>query len=107
MGLKKLRSYLNLKDTYINEVLNAKSNPILTMYDQVFGHTSDVPEIQADTYDDFAMQKILNAYHGDIKTLEMALKPLFASRSGLSKRMNKIRRTWEKCRIVQAVESTI
>ena len=92
----KVRDYLNIQDTYINEVLNAEANPILTMYDRVFGHTSDVPEIQADTYDDFAMQKILNAYHGDIKTLEMALKPLFASRSGLGKRMTKIRQTWEK-----------
>ena len=92
----KVRSYLNLKDTYINDVLNAEANPILTMYDRVFGHTSDVPEIQADTFDDFAMQKILNAYHGDIKTIEMTLKPLYASRSGFDKRMTKIRQTWEK-----------
>ena len=92
----KVRDYLNIQDTYINEVLNAEANPILTMYDRVFGHTSDVPEIQSDNYDDFAMQFILNAYHGDIKTLEIALKPLFASRSGLSKRMDKIRQTWEK-----------
>lgn len=79
-----------------NDVLNAEANPILTMYDRVFGHTSDVPEIQADTFDDFAMQKILNAYHGDIKTIEMTLKPLYASRSGFDKRMTKIRQTWEK-----------
>ena len=92
----KVRSYLNLRDTYINEVLNAEANLILTMYDRVFGHTSDVPEIQADTFDDFAMQKILNAYHGDIKTIEMTLKPLFASRSGFDKRMKKIRQTWAK-----------
>ncbi len=94
--INKVRTYLNLKDTYINEVLNAEANPILTMYDRVFGHTSDVPEIQADTYDDFAMQKILNVYHGDIKTIEMTLKPLYASRSGFDKRMTKIRQTWEK-----------
>ena len=92
----KVRSYLNLRDTYINEVLNAEANLILTMYDRVFGHTSDVPEFQADTFDDFAMQKILNAYHGDIKTIEMTLKPLYASRSGFDKRMTKIRQTWEK-----------
>lgn len=92
----KVRSYLNLRDTYINEVLNAEANLILTMYDRVFGHTSDVPEIQADTFDDFAMQKILNAYHGDIKTIEMTLKPLYASRSGFDKRMKKIRQTWAK-----------
>ena len=48
------------------------------------------------TFDDFAMQKILNAYHGDIKTIEMTLKPLYASRSGFDKRMTKIRQTWEK-----------
>lgn len=94
--INKVRTYLNLKDTYINDVLNAEANPILTMYDRVFGHTSDVPEIQADTFDDFAMQKILNVYHGDIKTIEMTLKPLFASRSGFDKRMTKIRQTWEK-----------
>lgn len=95
-AIGKVRSYLNLKDTYINDVLNAEANPILTMYDRVFGHTSDIPEIQADTFDDFAMQKILNAYHGDIKTIEMTLKPLFASRSGFDKRMKKIRQTWAK-----------
>ena len=92
----KVRSYLNLKDTYINDVLNAEANPILTMYDRVFGHTSDVPEIQADTFDDFAMQLILNAYHCDMKTIEMALKPCYDSRTGLSKRLKKINRTLEK-----------
>ena len=92
----KVRSYLNLRDTYINDVLNAEANPILTMYDRVFGHTSDVPEIQADTFDDFAMQLILNAYHCDMKTIEMALKPCYDSRTGLSKRLKKINRTLEK-----------
>ena len=74
-AIGKVRSYLNLKDTYINDVLNAEANPILTMYDR---------------------EKILNAYHGDIKTIEMTLKPLFASRSGFDKRMKKIRQTWAK-----------
>lgn len=94
--INKVRDYLNLQDTYISEVLNAKTNPILSMYDRVFGNTSDIPEIQSNNYEDFAMQVILNAYHGDIKTIEMVLKSCFASRSGLSKRMDKIRQTWEK-----------
>lgn len=92
----KVRSYLNLKDTYINDVLEADTNPILTMYDRVFSNTSNIPNVQSSTYEDFAMQTILNAYQGDIKTIEMTLKTCFASRSGLGKRMEKIRQTWEK-----------
>ena len=92
----KVRDYLNLQDTYISDVLEATANPILTMYNKIFDYTSEIPEIQSDNYDNFAMQIILNAYHGDMKTLEMVLRPLFASRSGLSKRMGKIRQTWEK-----------
>ena len=92
----KVRNYLNIQDTYINEVLNAETNPILAMYDRVFGEPSDIPYIQSSNFEDFAMQFILNAYHGDIKTIEMSLRPLFDSRSGLSKRMKKIRQTWER-----------
>ena len=92
----KVRSYLNLKDTYINDVLEADTNPILTMYDRVFSNTSNIPNRQSSTYEDFAMQTILNAYQGDIKTIEMTLKNCFASRSGLGKRMEKIRQTWKK-----------
>ena len=66
------------------------------MYDRVFGEPSDIPYIQSSNFEDFAMQFILNAYHGDIKTIEMSLRPLFDSRSGLSKRMKKIRQTWER-----------
>lgn len=72
----KIRSYLNLKDTYINDVLEADINPILAMYDKLFSNTSDIPNVQSSTYEDFAMQTILNAYHGDIKTIEMILKNL-------------------------------
>ena len=94
--INKVRTYLNIQDTYINEVLNAEANPILTMFDRVFGDAPNVPYIQSATYDDFAMQMILKAYHGDMKTIEMALKQCFASRSGLSKRMDKIQQTWER-----------
>ena len=92
----KVRDYLNIQDTYISEVLNAETNPLLTIYDRVFGEPSDIPYIQSSNFEDFAMQFILNAYHGDIKTIEMSLRPLFDSRSGLSKRMKKIRQTWER-----------
>lgn len=70
----KVRDYLNLQDTYINEVLNAEANPILIMYDKVFGNSSDVPNIQSNSYDDFGMRIILSKYNGDIKAIEMALK---------------------------------
>ena len=92
--INKVRTYLNLKDTYISEVLNAEVNPILTMYDKVFGNSSDVPYIQSNSYDDFGMRIILSKYNGDIKAIEMALKSCFASRSGFDKRMTKIRQTW-------------
>ena len=32
----KVRDYLNLQDTYINEVLNAEANPILIMYNKIW-----------------------------------------------------------------------
>lgn len=92
----KVRDYLNLQDTYISDVLKSDANPILSIYDRVFGEPSDIPYIQSSNCEDFAMQLILNAYHGDIKTIEMALRPCYDSRSGLNKRMKKIRQTWER-----------
>lgn len=94
--ISKVRSYLNIKDTYINEVLNAEANPILAMYDRVFGNATDAPNVQRSSYDDFAMQTILKTYNGDLKTIEMILKSCFASRSGLSKRMDKVNWVLEK-----------
>lgn len=70
----KVRDYLNLQDTYINEVLNAEANPILIMYNKIFGNSSDVPNIQSNSYDDFGMRIILSKYNEDIKAIEMALK---------------------------------
>lgn len=94
--VNKVRDYLNLQDTYISDVLESDANPILALYDRVFGEPSDIPNIQSADYEDFAMQLILNAYHCDMKTIEMALKPCYDSRTGLSKRLKKINRTLEK-----------
>lgn len=92
----KVRSYLNLKDTYIDDVMSAEANPLLAMYDRVFGESSDIPNIQAANYEDFSMQFILNTYQGDMKTIEMALKPIYGSRKGLNERMTKLCQTWKR-----------
>ena len=89
----KIRSYLGIKETYISEVLNTKANPILAMYDKVFSDTGNMSEMNCINYDSFAMRAILEIYNGDLKTIEMILKPFFSSRSGLNKRMMKIAQT--------------
>lgn len=93
---EKLKTFLNITDTYINDVLNSDANPILTMYDRVFGQSKEVPSANKGNYDDYTMQLILERHQGDMKSIEMELRPRFSSRSGLKKRMDKIQNVWEQ-----------
>lgn len=95
----KLKSYLNIKDTYLDDVLNAEANPILEIFDKIFGSPSDITEIQAANYDDLTMRIMLEVYHYDVRTIEMSLRKCYSSRSGLKKRMDKIIRIRDKMQI--------
>ncbi len=87
---QKIMNYLNLTDTKIFSVLNSDANPILMQFDKVFSNsTTDIPNINFDDYENWAMKIILERYNGDLKLLEQDVRNKFSSRSGASKRMKK------------------
>ena len=87
---QKIMNYLNIADTKIFSVLNSDANPILMQFDKVFSNsTTDIPNINFDDYENWAMKIILERYNGDLKLLEQDVRNKFSSRSGASKRMKK------------------
>lgn len=87
---QKIMDYLNVADTKITSVLNSNANPILMQFDKVFSNsTADIPNINFDDYENWAMKIILERYNGDLKLLEQGVRNKFSSRSGASKRMRK------------------
>lgn len=87
---QKIMDYLNVADTKITSVLNSNANPILMQFDKVFSNsTADIPNINFDDYENWAMKIILERYNGDLKLLEQDVRNKFSSRSGASKRMRK------------------
>lgn len=89
---KKIMSYLNIENTYISTVLNAKANPVLTQFDRVFGKVQEnnIEQLTFDNYDDFSMKILLEHYQLDLKRVEQEIRDKFASRSGLAKRLKKL-----------------
>ncbi|MFV0581454.1 MAG: hypothetical protein ACK5N4_05350 [Parabacteroides gordonii] len=107
---KKIKSYLELADNKIFNVLNSNANPILTQFDRIFGKpysTSDFQQPIFDNYEDWSMKILIDRYEGDLKRLEQDIRSKFASRSGASKRMKKIEAVYRVMTAVSPSENPI
>lgn len=87
---RKIKRYTEVEDTYICDVLNTKSNPLLKVFDNIFGNVEACYDTKPQDYDTFMMNLLLAQYGNDLKKIEQTLRDCFKSRSGLTKRMNKI-----------------
>ncbi len=87
---RKIKEYLNIKETYIWEVLNAISNPLLRQFDKVFDTSRPLLIPPVNDWEDFAIRAVINQYGGDMKRIEQEVKRMYDSRSGSKKRMDKI-----------------
>ena len=87
---RKIKRYTEVEDTYIMDVLNTKANPLLKVYDSIFGNVEDCNQSKPQDYDTLTMGLLLSQYNNDLKQIEQTLRGLFKSRSGLTKRMSKI-----------------
>ncbi|MBR4268553.1 MAG: hypothetical protein IKQ47_02055 [Prevotella sp.] len=87
---RKIKRYTNVEDTFIMDVLNTNSNPLLKVFDSIFGNVEACNHSQPNSYETLTMDLLLSLYNNDLKQIEQKLRGLFKSRSGLSKRMNKI-----------------
>ena len=87
---KKIKHYTEVEDTYIMDVLNTKANPLLEVFNSVFGNVEACTPFKPQDYDTLTMDLLLAQYHNDLKQIEQTLRGVFKSRSGLTKRMNKI-----------------
>ena len=92
---RKIKRYAEVEETYIIDVLNTKANPLLKVFDCVFGNVEACTQFKPQDYETLTMNLLLSQYNNDLKQIEQTLKGLFKSRSGLTKRMNKIQTLWE------------
>lgn len=105
---KKIMKYLNLTDTKISSVLNSDTNPILTLFDKVFGNSiANIPNTIFDDYENWAMKIILEKYKGDLKLLEQDVRNKFSSRSGATKRMKKFETVYHAMTSASTCENPI
>ncbi|MBR4388329.1 MAG: hypothetical protein IKT00_04025 [Prevotella sp.] len=91
---RKIKRYTEVEDTYIMDVLSTKANPLLKAFDYVFGNVEACNESKPHDYETLTMELLLVQYDNDLKQIEQTLRGLFKSRSGLTKRMNKIQELW-------------
>lgn len=87
---RKIKRYTEMEDTYIMDVLNTNANPLLKVFDSIFGNVEACSQSKPQDYETLTMDLLLSQYNNDLKRIEQTLRGLFKSRSGLTKRMNKI-----------------
>lgn len=87
---RKIKRYTEVEDTYIWDVLNTKTNPLVKVFDNIFGNVEACTDTKPQDYDTFMMGLLLAQYDNDLKTIEQTIKGFFKSHNGLIKRMNKI-----------------
>lgn len=111
----KIKQYTGVRDTFIWDVLNTKANPLLKVFERIFGNVEACNCTNLLDYDTYMMDMLLVQYNNDLKQIEQTLKGLFKTRSGLNKRMNKIQTrlagkqasTDKKSNIIQNVRSLL
>lgn len=95
---RRIKRYAEVEDTYIMDVLNSRANPLLKVFDSIFGNVEASANPKPQDYDSLTMDLLLSKYNNDLKQIEQALRSVFHSRSGLGKRMKKIQKHLESRR---------
>lgn len=92
---KQICKFLNIGSTHINYIFGSDVNPLLVQFNKVFGEGEIENKYSVTNYEDYSMQAIIEKHNGDLKKIEQEMKDLHVyssnSRTGLSKRMKKIK----------------
>lgn len=84
-----IRDYLQIDDTYIHNFFASTTNPILMQFDKIFDVSKEDVNVNMDSYDAWAMMKILEQYDGNLQLIEQEIRRLYKFRSGVNVRMEK------------------
>lgn len=94
----KMKKYLNIPTTHIDNVFSSKANPILLQFNKIFGEgdISDTSYIK--NSESYEMMKNIQSCNGDLKKIEQELKDynIYSSRSGLTDKMRKYKQLHTK-----------
>lgn len=87
----KMKKYLDIPTTHINNVFNSKTNPILLQFNKIFGEGDVIDTSYIKNAESYEMMKNIQSCDGDLKKIEQELKDynIYAYRSGLSNKMKK------------------
>jgi len=88
---KKIKKYFDIQDTHIDNVFNSKTNPILLVFNNIFGTEelkTDLPRKYSP--DEWFMKNTLIMYNHDIKKIKMELRNCYGSRK-IDNRIKKLK----------------
>ena len=77
----KIKTHLDIQDTHIDSVFSSKANPILLIFNNIFG-TEELKTNLSQTYSpiEWFMKNTLELYNHDIKKIKMELRNCYSSR---------------------------
>ncbi|MBF0576438.1 hypothetical protein [Dysgonomonas sp. GY617] len=87
----KMKKYLNIPTTHINNVFTSKANPLLIQFNKIFGNGEIMDTSNIKNAETYEMMKNLQSCDGNLKQIEQELKDynIYSSRSGLTEKMKK------------------
>lgn len=87
----KMKKYLNIPTTHINNVFTSKANPLLIQFNKIFGNGEILDTSYIKNAETYEMMKNLQSCDGNLKQIEQELKDynIYSSRSGLTEKMKK------------------
>lgn len=87
----KMKKYLNIPTTHINNVFTSKANPLLIQFNKIFGNGEIMDTSYIKNAETYEMMKNLQSCDGNLKQIEQELKDynIYSSRSGLTEKMKK------------------
>lgn len=94
----KMKKFLDIPTTHIDNVFTSKANPILSQFNMIFGD-GDIPDTSyIKNSESYEMMKNLQSCNGDLKKIEQELKDynIYSSRSGLTDKMKKYKQLHRK-----------
>jgi len=99
-SMDKIKKYLDIPDTHVDNVFNSKANPVLLQFNKIFGTEECNVNLTRKSYDEYTMTEILKLYDNNLKQIEMNLRynKCYStnSRTGLSDRMKKYKELKER-----------
>jgi len=90
-GNDRIKHYLGIPDTHINNVFSSTENSVLYQFNQVFGYDASPEQVNIANTEEYLLKNTLLLHNHDLKRIEQDLRKCYTSRGALTNRMKKIK----------------